>query len=89
MIEKIVSHHTAYIAALDLVSGMEIGDMVAPNAILIEKTDRYEVKISGSSYNYDTRQEEVTMTTCEMADFVLYPERRRFNDALDVLNRLL
>jgi hypothetical protein len=76
----------AYEIAEEVVERMAVGQTVGANAVHLTKTEESYVTVEGSSYNYETGRRTVPrMTSCELAEFVFFPERKRINDALAVL----
>lgn len=77
-VKSIRSHDDAYALAKAIDNTLAEGESKSFNLITVTKRDIW-LYVTGQIYNDG---KETKFVPCELADFVLYPERKRVNDAL-------
>lgn len=89
-LQTIKSYEDAHELGSYIVEQMDVGQTVSFNAITLTKVDEFKIAVNGSEYNYQTGENvEKTMYGVELGEFIFFPERRRVNDALDVIESQL
>ncbi len=89
--QAIRSYEDAYEIAEQIIERMEEGQAIGLNAITLRKVSSYRVKVAGAEYTHEENQRygredhlesSGHFTSVELGEFILFPERKRVNDAL-------